>query len=159
MENAAKEKGGSRGDQLGKIAKIVAGDGDLSSLMRERAGAKGAQAFIELPRNCLAKLERLGRRVLDGQPYCSLEELTKSKTGDASVAVALGSLGAGDERQKNIVAAALTRYPGGGNAQMPAALDACRFYGIVDKKETGSVRNAEYMITNPDLASRLIPRG
>ena len=158
MEASAKEKGGTRGDQLGKVAKFIAGDSAASQLLRNAAGERGAQAFIDAPRNVLAKLPKLAACVVAGEPWCSragLDPANKRKE-DASVAVALGSLGAGDDRQKAIVAAALARYPGGANAQMPAALDACAFVGIVERKQ-GSTRNAEYAIKDAKRAAKLIP--
>lgn len=163
MLAAAKEKPGSRGDQLGKVARFVASETPASLVLRAAASrpapaVNGAQAFIELSRNVLSKLEKLAHRVADGQPYCDANVLKESKTGDASVPVALGALGAGDERQKAIVAAASARYPQGGNAQMPAALGALEFMGIVKRKETGSSRNAEYVIVDQERANKLIPQ-
>lgn len=163
MLAAAKEKPGSRGDQLGKVARFVASESPASMILRAAASKpapaiNGAQAFIELSRNVLSKLEKLAGRVADGQPYCDANVLKESKTGDASVPVALAALGAGDERQKAIVAAASARYPQGGNAQMPAALGALEFLGIVKRKETGSVRNAEYVIVDQERANKLIPQ-
>lgn len=163
MMQAAKEKGGSRGDQLGKVAQFISVETPASLLIRAAASKpapaiNGAQAIIELSRNVLAKLPKLAGRLADGQPFCSLDQLTERRTGDASVAVAIGSLGAGDERQKAVVASAASRYPAGGNAQMPAALEALRFMGIIERKETGSVRNAEYVIVDKDAADKLIPR-
>lgn len=159
MEASAKEKGGTRGDQLGKIAKFVASEQPASILLRNAAGERGAQAFIDAPRNVLAKLQKLAECVVNGTPWCSREALdpANKRSADASVAVALHSLGAGDERQKQVVAAAMARYPGGANAQMPAALDACAFVGIVERKQGGSTRNAEYSIKNRKLADKLLP--
>lgn len=163
MLAAAKEKPGSRGDQLGKVARFIATETPASLVLRAAASKpapaiNGAQSIIELSRNVLSKLEKLAHRIADGQPYCSADVLKESKTGDASVPVALAALGAGDERQKAIVAAASARYPQGGNAQMPAALGALAFMGIVAKKETGSSRNAEYVIVDQERANKLIPQ-
>lgn len=160
MEASAKEKGGSRGDALGRIAKGITADTPAAALMRQHAGEAGAQAFIDCPRNVLAKLPKLAGRIASKQPWCSLEALTEAgrRKEDASVAVALGGLGAGDERQKGIIAQAIKRYPGGANAQMPAALDACAFFGIVARKQEGG-RNAEYTIADAKRAALLIPQG
>lgn len=157
---AGKEKGGSRGDQLGRVAKFLAGEGPAVDFLRQAAGERGAQAFIQQPRNVLAKLERLAKCVVSGQAWCSLAGMSEDgkRKEDASVVIALGSLGAGDERQKAIVAAASKRYPGGANAQMPAALDACAFVGIVARKDTATARNAEYTIVDKAKADALIPK-
>ncbi len=163
MEAAAKEKGErspSRGDALGRVAKFIAGDDAAALLLREAAGEAGAQTFIDAPRNVLAKLPKLARCLAAGQPWCSRAGLDPSATRkeDASVAVALGSLGAGDDRQKAIIASALKRYPGGANAQMPAALDACAIMGIVERKP-GGPRSCEYAIVDAARANSLIPQG
>lgn len=160
MEASAKEKGGSRGDALGRVAKFIGSDSPAAALLRSAAGEAGAQAFIDAPRNVLAKLPKLAQHIAAGTPWCSLEGMTDkgSRKEDASVPVALGGLGAGDERQKGIIAQAMKRYPGGANAQMPAALDACAFFGIVERKP-GSARNAEYTIADRARADALIPRG
>lgn len=159
MDSSAKDKGGSRGDALGRVAKFIGQDTPASALLRSAAGDAGAQAFIDQPRNVLAKLPKLATCIASKQPWCSAAGLSPDnrRKEDASVAIALGSLGAGDERQKGIVAAALTRYPGGANAQMPAALEACALMGIVERKP-GGPRNAEYAIADSKRAALLIPQ-
>lgn len=155
---SAKEKPGSRGDALGKVAQFVAGDTAGAALLRERCGEAGAQPLIDAPRNVLAKITKLANLMATGQPWCSLEGLQPEarRKEDASVAVALGSLGAGNDRQKAVIAEAQARYPGGANAQMPASLDACVIMGIVARD--GSARNASYRLIDKAAADKLIPR-
>lgn len=151
---------GSRGDQLGKVADFLDKPDDAgAALLRERAAATGSALFIESPRNVLAKLPRLAQCIAAKQPWCSAAALDPSNTRkeDASVAVALVALGAGNARQKAIVAEATKRYKGGASAQMPAALDACVIMGVVERK-TGGPRNAEYVITDETAAGLLIPQ-
>lgn len=162
IQQAAKEKEGSRGNLLGKLGTLLAGSSEAARVLREAASMpapaiNGAQAFIQQPRNVLDKLPKIARALADGRPYCAHDALDVSRAGDASVPVALVALGAGDARQKAIVAAVAHRYKGGGNAQMPAALEGLRFFGIVGRKDTGSVRNAEYEILDMDRAQALIP--
>lgn len=159
MRDAAKNKyPGSRGDQLGKVADFLDKTDPGSLLLRERAASVGAAIFIESPRNVLAKLPRLATCIASQQPWCSAAALDPSATRkeDASVAIALIHLGAGNARQKMIVAEAQARYRGGASAQMPAALDACCILGVIERKP-GGPRNAEYIITDEAVASRLIP--
>lgn len=158
MEAAAKEKGGSRGDALAKVAKAITADTPAAALMRKAAGDAGAQAFIEQPRNVLAKLQPLADCISGKRPWCDAKDLDKAnaRQKDASVAVALVGLGAGTERQKSVVASAINRYPGGANAQMPAALEALAFFGIV-KRLPGGQRNAEYVVADEKRAALLIP--
>ncbi len=163
IQQAAKEKEGSRGNLLGKLATVLASGSPVAMVLREAASLpapaiNGAQAFIQQPRNVLDKLPKIARALADGAPYCPYDALETSRAGDASVPVALGALGAGDARQKAIVAAVAHRYKGGGNAQMPAALEGLRFFGIVGRKETGSVRNAEYEILDSVRAEALMPK-
>jgi hypothetical protein len=157
-EKAAKEKGGSRGDMLQRCMKSVMGESPAGKLLRESAGAAGAQAFIESPRNVLAKLPKLAGCIAAGTAWCSESALLPEnrRKEDASVAVALVAHGAGNSRQKEIVAHALTRYPGGANAQMPAAMEALAFFGIVARK-AGGKRNADYEIVDRARADALIP--
>lgn len=163
IAQAAKEKAGSRGNLLGKMATLLASGSPIAQVLREAASLpapaiNGAQAFIQQPRNVLDKLPKIARALADGTPYCAHDALDVSRAGDASVPVALGALGAGDARQKQIVAAVSHRYKGGGNAQMPAALGGLEFFGIVKRKETGSVRNAEYEIIDQVRADALMPK-
>lgn len=165
MQQAAKEKPGSRGDWLGKVAGIMSTESPASLILREAASRTGenrvygAQAVIELSRNVLSKLPKLAQCVASGTAYCSHDALSKSRTEDASVPVALTALGAGNVRQKAIVADASGRYAGGGNAQMPAALGALEFFGIVQRKQVGEgVRNAEYEIIDTARADALLPK-
>lgn len=163
IAQAAKEKEGSRGNLLGKLATLLAGQSPAAMVLREAASLpapaiNGAQAFIQQPRNVLDKLPKIARALADGTPYCAFDALETSRAGDASVPVALGALGAGDARQKAIVAAVAHRYKGGGNAQMPAALEGLRFFGIVRKIDTGSVRNAQYEIADAVRAESLMPK-
>lgn len=87
----------------------------------------------------LAKLPRLATCIASQQPWCSAAALDPSATRkeDASVAIALIHLGAGNARQKMIVAEAQARYRGGASAQMPAALDACCILGVIERKPGG----------------------
>lgn len=160
MRDAAKNKfPGSRGDQLGRIADFLDKHDDAgAALLRERAASTGAAIFIESPRNVLAKLPRLATCIAAQRPWCSVDALDPSNTRkeDASVAVALIALGAGNARQKAIVAEATSRYKGGASAQMPAALDACCIMGIVERQQ-GGPRNAEYVIVDAERAAALIP--
>lgn len=158
-EKAAKEKGGSRGDMLQKCMKAVLAQSPAGELLRATAGAAGAQAFVEQPRNVLAKLPKLAQCIAAGTPWCSRDGLAPEsrRKEDASIAVALVAYGAGNSRQKEIVAHALTRYPVGANAQMPAAMEALAFFGIVERKPGGK-RNADYAIRKPAVADKLIPQ-
>lgn len=162
MNTAAKDKfAGSRGDALGKVATYIADDKSPGALLLRAAAAQtGAQLFIDSPRNVLAKLPKLATCIAAAQPWCSVSALLpeNKRKEDASVAIALVGLGAGNARQKAIVAEASKRYPGGANAQMPAALDACVILGIVERK-AGGPRNAEYVIADEVRASKLIPVG
>lgn len=163
IQQAAKEKEGSRGNLLGKLAVTLASGSPTAQVLRAAASLpapaiNGAQAFIQQPRNVLDKLTKIARALADGTPYCAHDALDVSRAGDASVPVALVALGAGDARQKQIVAAVSHRYKGGGNAQMPAALEGLRFFGIVNKLETGSVRNSQYEIADSVRAESLIPK-
>lgn len=166
---AAKEKALSRGDLLGKLAVTVAGTSPAAMVLREAAEAKregksyyGAEAFIDAPRNVLAKLTRLAEKLAAGTHYCAYSALSKegARSEDASIPVALLALGGGDARQKQIVAASTQdgRYKGGANAQMPAALGALEFFGIVRKLDTGSKRNSQYEIVDHERANSLIPK-
>ena len=159
METAAKEKAGSRGNALDKCRQFIATDTPAAKLLRDAAGDAGAQAFIEQPRNVLAKLPRLAVHVAQGTPWCSMSALGPEgrRKEDASVVVALAGLGAGNTRQKENVAQALGRYPGGANAQMPAALEALAFVGIVERVP-GSKRNADYKLIDAARAEKLMPR-
>ena len=158
IEQAAREKGGSRGDLLGKIGKLVQTEGAGADLIRARCGEAGARLLIDQPRNVLAKLPRLATCIAAGTSYCSVEGLapTGIRKEDASVPVALRSLGAGNERQKAVIADAAGRYAGGANAQMGAALEALVFFGIADR-EPGSARNATYKLADKAAADKLMP--
>lgn len=158
IEAAAKEKAGSRGDALAKAGKAAAADTPAGKLIREACGDAGGQALIEQPRNVLVKIPRLAVHIASGEPWCSAAGLLPDarRKEDASVPVALVNLGAGEARQKANVQAALARYPGGANAQMPAALEALAFMGVVERKPGGK-RNAEYAIKRPAVANKLIP--
>lgn len=158
IEAAAKEKPGSRGDALMRAGKAAAQDTPAGKLIREACGDAGAQALIEQPRNVLAKIPTLATHIAAGTPWCSRAGLDPAnrRKEDASVPVALAGLMNGEERQKANVAAALGRYPGGANAQMPAALEALAFMGVVERKP-GNKRNAEYVIRKPAVANKLIP--
>lgn len=160
IEAAAKEKAGSRGDALQRVGKAMAGDTDSAKLLRDACGEAGAQAVIEQPRNVLAKLPRLAQCIAAGTAWCSASALdpTNRRKEDASIVVALASLGAGNGRQKEHVAHAMARYPGGANAQMPAALEALAFFGIVERK-AGGKRNADYALADSKRADRLMPTG
>lgn len=160
IAQAAKDKPGSRGDQLQKVGAYIAGDHSGARIMREACGDEGAARIIALPRNVLAKLNKLAGCIASGESWCTLEGMTKagSRKEDASIVVALAGLGAGTERQKAVVAAAGERYPGGANAQMPAALDALCFFRIVERPTTGSTRNAEYVVRDAARAQALMPR-
>ena len=162
MNTAAKDKfAGSRGDALGKVATFIADDKSAAAqLLRTAAAQTGAQLFIDSPRNVLSKLPKLATCIAAGTPWCSVSALQpeNKRKEDASVAVALFALGAGNARQKAIVAEASKRYVGGANAQMPAALDACVIMGIVERKP-GGPRNAEYVIADAERAAKLIPTG
>jgi hypothetical protein len=159
MEAAAKQKAGSRGNALHAVSKLVAQDAPTAAFLRECAGAAGAQAFIEQPRNVLVKLGKLAGCIVSGNPWCSAADVLPEnrRKADASVVVALVGLGAGSTRQRDNVAAAMTRYPGGANAQMPAALEALRFCGVVARKEGGSKRNADYELADKARADKLLP--
>lgn len=155
---AAKEKAGSRGNALQRCAEYANGDTAGGKLIREACGEAGGQALIEQPRNVLVKLPKLATCIAAKTPWCSLAGMDPNARNkeDASVAVALVGLGAGNARQKENVAQAIKRYPGGANAQMPAALEALAFLGVVDRKPGGK-RNAEYAIRAPAKADALIP--
>jgi hypothetical protein len=155
----ARETAGSKGDQLQRVAKLLVQDGPVSSVLREAAGDAGAAAFTSASRNVLAKLPKLATCIANGQPWCSREGLDPSarRKEDASVALALGLLGAGNERQKALVASAMERYPGGANAQMPAAMDACAFVGLIGKPD-GNGRNCTYVIKDEARCAALIPQ-
>jgi hypothetical protein len=157
---AAKDKPGSRGNQLQRVGKFLAGGGKGVQTMREALGDEGAARIVALPRNVLAKLPKLAECIESGTEWCSLAgfDVSGSRKEDASVAVALAGLGAGTERQKAVVAAASARYPGGANAQMPAALDALCFFRIVQRPLNQSARNAEYVIVDKARADALMPR-
>lgn len=159
IEAAAKEKAGSRGDALQRVGRFLAGDSAAAGLLRAACGDAGAQAVIEQPRNVLAKLPRLAACIAASTPWCSAAGLLPEnrRKEDASVVIALAGLGAGNARQKENVAAALHRYPGGANAQMPAALEALAFVGIVERK-VGGKRNAEYAIADQKRADALLPQ-
>lgn len=165
IQQAAKEKEGSRGNLLGKLATLLAGQSPAAMVLREAASLpapaiNGAQAFIQQPRNVLDKLPKIAGALAAGKAYCDHSALGAegARTADASVPVALVALGAGDARQKQIVAAVSHRYKGGGNAQMPAALGGLEFFGIVERIDTGSKRNAEYKIVDEARANSLIPK-
>lgn len=158
IEQAAKEKGGSRGDLLGRIAGIVTQQTPQAAFIRERCGDAGAQALIEQNRNVLAKIPKLATCITAGTQWCSIAGVDPAnvRKEDASVAVALASLGGGSERQKSVIADASKRYTGGANAQMGAALEALVFCGVV-ARAPGSARNASYSIVDPQAASALMP--
>lgn len=155
---AAKEKGGSRGDLLGKIGSLLTAQTPQAEFLRTRCGEAGAQAIIEQPRNVLAKLPKLATCITAGTQWCSLAGLEPSgvRKEDASVVVALNALGAGNDRQKNVIAEAMKRYTGGANAQMGASLEALTFAGIVERAP-GSARNASYRIVDKAKADALMP--
>ncbi len=166
IAQAAKEKPGSRGNMLGKLAVTLASGSPAAMVMREAASLTegnrvyGAQAFIQQPRNVLDKLPKIAGALAAGKAYCDHSALGAEgvRTADASVPVALVALGAGDARQKAIVAAVSDRYKGGGNAQMPAALGGLEFFGIVKRLNPEAARNAEYAIIDEARASSLIPK-
>lgn len=156
---AAKDKPGSRGNLLAKVAGILLDPSPKGDVLRAGCGEAGAQRIIEAPRNVLAKLDKLCSKVAAGTPWCTAADLLPEnrRQADASIAIALGAHGAGNERQKAIVAHAMGRYPGGANAQMPAAMDALRVVGIVAKADGSGARNASYVIVDQARAARLIP--
>lgn len=157
----AKAKGGSRGDVAGKVADYMAGDTPAASFLRERCGDAGGQAIIEQPRNVLGKLIKLAGCVVSGAAWCSFSGLQPEgrRKEDASVAVAASHLLADDAsaspRQKEVIAYAVTRYPGGKEAQMAASLEALAFCGLVERK--GGARNAEYSVKDAKRLHKLIP--
>lgn len=158
IETAAKSKGGSWGDQVQRAGKAAADNTPAGELLRKACGDAGAQALIEQSRNVLAKLPRLAQCIAAGTPWCSAAGMGADgrRKEDASVVVALAGLGAGNSRQKEVVAHAHSRYPGGANAQMPAALEALAFFGIVKRKEGGK-RNADYELRDSKRAEKLMP--
>lgn len=160
IADVAKATPGSKGNELQKVARYIAGSSEGVELMRAAAGQAGAAAILPLSRNVLSKLPKLAAKLATGQPWCSLAGLadTGSKKEDASVAFALGTLGAGDSRQKSIIASAVKRYPGGATAQMPAALEAARFFGIVKRADNATARNADYVIVDSAACDALIPK-
>lgn len=160
IAEVAKTTPGSKGNELQKIARYLGGTSDGVELMRAACGQAGAAAILPLSRNVLSKLPKLAAKLAVGAPWCSLAGLadTGSKKEDASVAFALGTLGAGDSRQKSIIASAVKRYPGGATAQMPAALEAARFFGIIKRADNATARNADYVIVDAEACAKLIPK-
>lgn len=163
MEASAKQKGGSRGDALHKVAKVIGGDDAGAALLRERAGDAGAQAFIEQPRNVLHKLPKLARCIAAGTEWCDAHALSVEgrRTADASVAASIAAIINTDgmtERQKGIIAACNARYPGGANAQMPASMEALAFFGIVKRADGAGKRNVPYIIVDEKAARALLPK-
>lgn len=158
IDAAAKSKGGSWGDQVKRAGDAAAANTPAGELLRKACGDAGAQALIEQSRNVLAKLPRLAQCIAAGTPWCSAAGMSTDgrRKEDASVVVALAGLGAGNSRQKEVVAHAAARYPGGANAQMPAALEALAFFGIVRRKEGGK-RNADYELRDSKRAEKLMP--
>lgn len=158
---AAKEKAGSRGDQLAKVGGLLTADTPAAATLRGALGEAGAQVLIDCPRNVLAKLPKLAACIAAGTSWCTAAGMSEAgrRKEDASVVVALAGLGAGTERQKAVVASAMHRYPGGANAQMPAALDALCLFGIVARKDNAGARNAEYVLADEARAAKLMPTG
>lgn len=160
IEAAAKDKAGSRGDALARVGRFVVQDTPAAAVLREACGDAGAQRIIECSRNVLAKLPKLADKIAAGTEWCTADECLPAnrRSADASVAVALLALGAGNDRQKAVVAHAMDRYPGGANAQMPAALDALAVFGIVKRADSSTARNAGYVLVDEARAAKLMPR-
>lgn len=140
---------GSRATVAAHAFKVAASETPAGELIRAACGERGPAALMGMARNPLQKVPRIAAALAAGVAYCSAEGMADSGKGkeDASVPVALRELGAGNARQKALAAAALGRYPGGANAQIPAALEALAFFGVVERKSAGG-RNAEYAIAS-----------